>query len=162
MCGGEFYLQTQIWIIPCKQMARPWHFSSPALLLPTMWDDHKNLFFPGMLFPCRIPEAVPDSWSLFPRKMKSQSEMAQAQLYSRLALHPHKGFLVLLRLGCFFLNVLHCSGLPESVFATQFKVTWRVAGLGRADFWAQVCCWSRAFGWLHKTLYRWSLNKPFN
>lgn len=39
-------------IIPWKQMTRPWRFSSPALLLPTVRNDHKNLFFPR---PCFFP-----------------------------------------------------------------------------------------------------------
>lgn len=63
--------------------------------------------------------------------------MAQTQLILGWPYILPKGFLVLLWLGWFSLNVLYCSGLPESVCATQFKVT--LSGwLGRADFWAQA------------------------
>lgn len=53
-CVGQsctFRHESVAWIIPWKQLTRPWHFSS-ALLLPTVWNDHKNLFFPR---PCFFP-----------------------------------------------------------------------------------------------------------
>lgn len=55
--------------------------------------------------------------------------MAQTQLILGWPYILPKGLLVLLWLGWFSLNVLYCSGLPESVCATQFKVTLRVVGL---------------------------------
>lgn len=124
---GRVVLQTQVsaWIIPWKQMTRPWHFSSPALLLPTLWNDHKNLFFPRLCFSpgeflrvCQIlgpfsqsPDlrfSLTSPWESWKNEVPKWDGPDPA--YSRLALCPHKGFLALLR---FSLNVLYCSGLPE-------------------------------------------------